>query len=157
LATLADRCARWEILVHKVRVFWNLDWRERLLLVEALAVVVAVRLGLWLLPFQKLRSLVRAAGRCPVDSHSANVLPVERIAWTVRAVGDFVPGATCLTQALAGQIMLARRSQPARLHIGVAKGSEEKLSAHAWLECDGRIVLGDHGYLSAYAPFPTLE
>ena len=154
---MADRCVRSEILLHRIRVFWNLDGRERLLLVEALAIVVAVRLGLWLLSFQKLRSLVRSAGRWPVHSRSANALSVERIAWTVRAVSRFVPGATCLTQALAGQVLLARRSRPTRLHIGVAKGSEKKLSAHAWLECDGQIVLGDHGYLSAYAAFPTLE
>jgi hypothetical protein len=147
----------WETLVHKVRVFWHLEWKERFLLIEALAAVVAVRLGLSLLPFQKLRAMVRWAGRCPVGAHKADALPVERVAWAVRAVSEFVPGASCLTQALSGQALLLRRRRPTRLHIGVAKGSQEKLSAHAWLECDGQIVLGDHGYLAAYAPFPTLE
>jgi len=128
-----------------------------LLLVEALAAVVAIRLGLLLLPFRKLRSLARAAGQYPVGSLYANALPVERIVWTVRAVSEYVPGATCLTQALSGQVLLARRRYPTRLHIGVAKSSREGLSAHAWLEYDGQIVLGDHGGLAAYAPFPSLE
>ena len=66
-------------------------------------------------------------------------------------------GATCLTQALSGQVLLARRRVPSHLHIGVAKSSTKKLNAHAWLECDGQIVLGDHGRLAAYVPFPTLE
>jgi hypothetical protein len=143
--------------MHQVHVFLHLEGKERLLVLEALVMVVAIRLGLWLLSFQKLRALVTRLGQCPVGSHSANSLPVDRIAWAVRAVGQFVPYASCLTQALAGQVLLARRRHPTRLHIGVARKSQEGLEAHAWLECEGRIVLGDHGFLATYTAFPSLE
>ena len=143
--------------MHKVHVFMHLNWRERLLVVEALAIVVMVRLGLKLLPFQKLRALVNKAGQHRVGSRNSAAAPIDRVAWTVRAVSEFVPGATCLTQALSGQVLLARRGYPTCLHIGVAKERQDELAAHAWLECDGRIVLGDHGFLAVYAPFPSLE
>ena len=143
--------------MHKVQVLMHLEWRERLFLVEALAIVVAIRLGLWLAPFKKVRSRVNKVGQRSVDSRKRGVLPVDRIAWTIRAVSEYVPGATCLTQALSGQVLLARRGYPSRLHIGVSKKPRGELEAHAWLECDGQIVLGDHGYLAVYTPFPSLE
>jgi hypothetical protein len=143
--------------MHQVHIFLQLERQERLLLLEALAAVVAVRLGLWLLPFQKLRALVTEIGKRSIGSHSSTWLPTDRIAWAVRAVSQYVPRATCLTQALAGQVLLARRGHPTRLHIGVTRKLRERLEAHAWLECEGRIVLGDHGFLAMYAPFPSLE
>jgi hypothetical protein len=143
--------------VHQAYVFVHLAGKERLLVLEALAVVVAVRMGLWLLPFQKLRVLVTEVGQRPIRSHRSNSLPIDRIAWAVRATSQYVPQATCLTQALSGQVLLARRGHPTRLRIGVAKKSQEGLGAHAWLECEGRIVLGDHGSLAVYTPFPSLD
>jgi hypothetical protein len=143
--------------MHQVRIFLHLEREERLLLLEALAVVVACRLGLWLLPFQKLRALVSEMGQRPIDSQTSNPLSVDRIAWAVRAVSQYVPRATCLTQALAGQVLLVRRGYPTCLRIGVTRKPREGLEAHAWLECDGRIVLGDHGFLAMYTPFPSLE
>ncbi len=55
----------------------------------------------------------------------------------------FVPGrGTCLHEALFGQLMLARRGYPARLQIGVKKGDDGKLIAHAWVEDRGTVVIG---------------
>ena len=55
--------------------------------------------------------------------------------------GRYVPRTTCLTLALAVQILLARRACPAQLCIGVAK-TEDGLEAHAWVESHKRIVMG---------------
>lgn len=49
---------------------------------------------------------------------------------------------TCLPQAIATQVLLARRGYPAFIHLGVAKGMEERIEAHAWVECQGRVVIG---------------
>lgn len=143
--------------MHQVHIFLHLDRKERLLVLEALAIVVAFRLGLWLLPFQKLRALVSKMGQRPIGSHNSSSLSIDRITWAVRAVSQYVPRATCLTQALAGQVLLARRGYPTRLRIGVTRKPPEGLEAHAWVECDGRIVLGDHEFLALYTPFPSLE
>jgi hypothetical protein len=143
--------------MHQVQVFLHLGGKERLLVLEALMIVIAIRLGLWLLPFQTLRALAAEMGKRPIGTRRPNSLPADRVAWAVRAVSQFIPRASCLTQALAGQILLARRGYSTRLRIGVTKRSQEGLEAHAWLECEGQVVLGDHGFLAMYAPFPSLE
>ena len=52
-----------------------------------------------------------------------------------------LPAMHCLPQALATQWMLARRSIASTLHIGVALG-EDGFRSHAWLSCQGRVVIG---------------
>ena len=53
--------------------------------------------------------------------------------------------ATCLTQAMAGWIMLSRRHIPAEVKIGVLDPAVDRFGAHAWLEADRRVLLGDIG------------
>src|SRR5438309_451978 len=67
----------------------------------------------------------------------------DRVVWAVVVASRYVPMSTCLTQALAAQVLLARRGYSAHLHIGVAKeGAEAKLKAHAWVESDGKVLIG---------------
>jgi Transglutaminase-like superfamily len=111
---------------------------------------MVVRLSLLFLPFQLWG---RAAGwllrRRPsaISSHAA----LQDVVWAVSRVSRAIPGATCLTQALAAQLLLSRRGLPSRLRIGVARGSGPALRAHAWLESDGVIVIGGSG-VEAYTP-----
>lgn len=67
---------------------------------------------------------------------------VRRIAASVRRVSRYVPAASCLTQALATEFLLARRGQISSLLIGVTKTEEGEFKAHAWLESDGKIIIG---------------
>jgi hypothetical protein len=80
---------------------------------------------------------------------------VELLIWAVTAASRYVPGATCLAQALAAQVLLGRTGYPARLRIGVAKGEERKFEAHAWVESQGRVVIGGPG-LGRFTPLTTL-
>ena len=68
-----------------------------------------------------------------------------------------MPGAkTRLNQALVTQMLLARRGYPALLHIGVAKGKEGQFQAHAWVESEGKVVIGGSG-LECFTPLAVLE
>jgi hypothetical protein len=109
------------------------------------------RLGLWLLPFKTMQRLVAETN--PVT----NQVPVDRITWAVKVAGRYVPEATCLTQALAAQALLGCFGHPAKLRIGVVRGDGEKLLAHAWVEIQGKVVLGGLEDLSRYTPLPPLE
>jgi hypothetical protein len=74
-----------------------------------------------------------------------------RILWAVGAVNRrLFPDRPCLTQALAARYLLARRGVATRLHIGVARGDGGVLSAHAWLERDGRVLIGGDQSRSRY-------
>jgi hypothetical protein len=66
-----------------------------------------------------------------------------RVVEAVRRASRHVPRATCLTQAIASEIMLARHGHSSNLRIGVTKDAKGVFGAHAWLEVQGRVVIGD--------------
>lgn len=122
-----------------LRSLLRLPWRERAWLLQVAALLWAVRLGLWLLPFQLVRRVVTQYAQ---PSARAAGLPPERVAWAVVSASLVVPAATCLVQALAAQLLLGRRGCATQLRIGVARGDAGQIEAHAWLENDGTIVIG---------------
>ena len=136
-----------------IRQFRALPGCERKLLLRAVLLVAAARIALWTLPFRWVRSVV--GRRRPVAPELA-AIRVSRLSWAVQAAARRIPGASCLTQALALQYLMSRAGQVAEVHIGVAKGSERGFESHAWVEHGGAIVLGDNGELERYAPMLAL-
>jgi hypothetical protein len=137
--------------------FMHLPAAERWLLVKAALMLSAIRLGLELIPFQTLRRLLAKVAEASTGLQETDRSSADRIVWAVEAAGRRLPGAgTCLTQALAAQVLLARRGNPAQLRIGVLKGEEGRLEAHAWLESKGRIVIGG-SELERFTPLVALE
>jgi hypothetical protein len=112
------------------------------LLTQTFVVVVVVRLGLWLLPFQVLRSWLIRLMPTVADEAARDPAAVDRVAVSVGLISPFVPRAHCLTQALATQALIARRGCSSRLCIGVAKAGTTRFKAHAWVEHLDRIVIG---------------
>ncbi len=138
--------------------FLGLPSAERWLLLKAALLLLGIKLGLWLLPFQTLRRFLDGLAQAPVKPREAKQFSAERIAWAVEVAGRRLPVArTCLTQALAAQVLLARRGHPALLHIGVTRAQEkEEFEAHAWLESRGEVVIGRYK-LERYTPLVALE
>jgi hypothetical protein len=131
-------------------------------LTAALGRVCFVRLGLWLLPFRVVKERVEKITAASANSSSGppttqDLQVVLRVASSVRRASRYVPAATCLTQALATQLLLARRGQVSRLRIGVSKGQGGELKAHAWVESQGRIVIGQTNDLPSYTILNRLE
>lgn len=121
------------------------------MLPRALAAVAFVRLCVRFLPLRIWeRATARRLRSGPSPSENAPAT-AQDIAWAVRHVSRVVPGATCLTQALAAQLLLSRRGYASRLRIGVARAPGDGLRAHAWLESGGLVVIGG-SYLEAYTP-----
>lgn len=116
----------------------SLSGSEMIFLGRCLLVVAAVRLGLTLLSYNRVRSLVTRldARQC------ASMGELRRVAWGVAAAARFVPYSTCLTQALSGQYILARQGNASKIRIGIERGTGDQLKAHAWLVSDNHIVLG---------------
>ncbi len=77
--------------------------------------------------------------------------------WAVGAAGRrLFPEKPCLPQALAVLYGLRRRQLPAELRIGVARDSESGLLAHAWVDSEGKTVIGDLPAAGTYTPLPPL-
>jgi hypothetical protein len=108
------------------------------LLLEAWLTLCWVRAGLWLLPW----SIV---SKEPARSTRRSTPSIEQSSAAIRIVSRYVPSATCLTQALALRRLLARHGRVSVLNLGVRNPPGGRLQAHAWLEADGRVILGDPG------------
>jgi len=138
--------------------FLSLKLSASHLLVSALLLLGIVRLGLWLLPFQTLRYLLSRMTRIATEVQEINQASVDRVVWAVTVANRYMPGEVkCLARALATQVLLGQRGHQALLRIGVAKGEQGQLEAHAWVESQGRIVIGNLADFSRYTPLPPLE
>ncbi len=130
---------------------------DRRLLVQAAFFVGLMRLGLWVLPFRiVLRLVEHMRGRTAPGATISGDMS-RRVGWAVRKVARSVPGASCLTQALATQILLSRYGLDGRLRIGVARATAGKLAAHAWIESEGVILVGNLPNLGRFVELPPLE
>jgi hypothetical protein len=127
---------------------------DQRLLTQAALVLVTVWGGLRLLPFQKLCQLIAQVPPTPARRSPDRETDIMPILWALDVASQYVPKATCLTRALALQVLLRRQGQTSRLHIGVAKSQAHILEAHAWVEYQGRVVLGDSSDLCRYTPLP---
>ncbi|MGH7775209.1 MAG: lasso peptide biosynthesis B2 protein [Candidatus Binatia bacterium] len=143
--------------MKQLRKFLLLPPIKRGLLLRSVILLCAIRIGLWLVPFQTLRRFLDRGARVPANPRRSESSPQDRIAWAVRAASRFAPGGSnCLTEALAAQVLLNRQGFRASLHIGVARDERGKLDAHAWVESQGRVVIGG-SELERYTSLSALE
>jgi hypothetical protein len=109
------------------------------LLPQALLLTVFARVCLWLLPFKTVRGvLLDVADHGSRCDHRA-----DQIVRVVETASRCVPRATCLTQALAMEVLLRRSGIDCSLWIGVTEDAENPSVAHAWIESDGTVLCGN--------------
>lgn len=103
---------------------------------------------------------VAGASRPPVAGRHTAAQPDDAqgraVGRAVESAARFVPGALCVAQSLAGQVMLARRRQPSTIHFGFLRSPSGAVEGHAWLEVDGSVVVGD-GPLDSFTRTATFQ
>lgn len=134
-------------LPHGWRQFCALDAAERWLVIEAFMLMAIIQVGFRTMPFAMLRRWLDKAKGCRGAAHTQ-----ARIAWAVNAAGRRLPGRTCLSEALAADVMLRRRGYTSSVRFGIRKirGSSDPPQAHAWVECGGTIVTGQLPMMDDY-------
>ncbi len=133
----------WQKLAAKWR---GLDWAHRFTLLEAAWTLAAAQAAVRLLPFRWLTPRLGRLGdpgiNPPLTPEQAQ--QAQRVGWAVRVLARYLPwDARCLAQAIAGKWMLKRRGLPSTLYLGVDRGQEQWLEAHAWLSCGDEILTGE--------------
>jgi len=134
--------------LRKLAKFVRLPAADRALLVRAAASLLGVRLAMAVMPFRRVERLVGLTWA--VDETRAPV-PRERLVWAVTVASRLVPSARCLAQALVLKGLLERHGYPACLRMGFARDEGDTVSGHAWVECQGQVVLGGGPLLSRFA------
>ena len=101
-------------------------------------------------PFKKIAAKIGVSQvETTKDSLTDNQLLLVIISLQ-RAVKYAIHRSKCYDQALAAKFMLNRRQLPSTLYFGLSK-EDNQLSAHAWVRCGDRIVIGKRGF-EKYTP-----
>ena len=120
---------------------------------QAYILMSLIRLGLYLLPFQRLQSLILKAERLKFVSTMVPDATVRAIALSVeRSARYSVGNPMCLAKALTTAVLMSIYGFPYQINIGVAKDESNNLEAHAWVESEGRVIVGYLPDLSRYVP-----
>jgi hypothetical protein len=129
---------------------------ERRLVAEAMALLPAVHALQSHLPFKRWRALLERAPLASAPRHPR--ASVDQVAWAVEAARRWLPGEyKCLPGAYAAHLMLRRRGHASEVHVGVGRDAAGKVEAHAWVHCEGRIVIGLVEDMERFVPFPPLD
>src|SRR3990172_4864796 len=130
--------------MNHVRKFVRLPLADQWLLLKSILLVLAVRLALRLFSFQVVYGWPSRLGSSPNTTNAAaNPLRTARMIWAVNVASDYLlPERSCLIKALAAQMLLARQAYLTTLRLGVRLTPDGKLCAHAWLEREGAVVIG---------------
>jgi Transglutaminase-like superfamily len=143
--------------LHKLKILTQITAGDRLLLLFALVLLSGIRLGLWLLSFRTLLQVLTKGSQMATQWRVPQVA-IAKIIWAVNVISRyFAPGSKCLARALTTKVLLDWQGHPSDLRIGVAKGEMGQLEAHAWVEVQEQIVMGDLSDLSRYSLLPTLQ
>ena len=136
--------------LHKL---FDKAYKERKILLMTSILLAAIRLGLWLLPFQKLLALLDKFSQ----PSCTKGVSVRKILWSVNVVSRYMSGVKCLARALTTQVLMKRYGHTPKLQIGVASSDTGNLEAHAWIEFQGIVVMGNLPDISRFVPLPSLE
>ena len=142
--------------MRQLRSFFRLSTTDKRLLITSAALLGAIRLGLWLIPFHLLRRFLSKFNREPRTASHIDDAVLSKIVWAMSVLGSRLPG-SCLTQALATQLMFGRRGRATTLRIGVALTEEGEFRAHAWLETEGKIIIGGSESRNRFSLLPPLK
>jgi len=132
---------------------------EIFLVAQAVAALTATRLALHWVRLPVLRRgvwRILAGGRQLPEGQR---LPMARVLGCTEAASRVLPvSTTCRATAIVVQALLQRHGYAVQLRIGVRLPAAGEFAAHAWLEHEGRIVVGGPAsVVDQYQALPDLE
>lgn len=123
------------------------------LFLQACILMMLIRLGLLLLPFRQLQSLILKVNQRKVLTPVSPDITTWDIAVAVRRSTKYSLNVKCLAKALTTGMLMTTYDLPYKINIGVAKGDCNNLEAHAWVMSEGKVVVG---YIPDLARYVTM-
>jgi hypothetical protein len=131
---------------------------DRNLLLRAAVGVFLMRAGLATIGYAKLVRFLSRLQRAESSPRPGSTSDLDRTVWAVAAAGRLLLGdRPCLPLAMTTQWLLRRRGFSTDLRIGVMRDPSGHLEAHAWVEQNGRILIGQTPALQEFQPLPALS
>lgn len=139
----------------KASKFLQLPTHRQTALLGAVAALLVVRALVAVVPFGAVRTVLAWIARPHVLTAETG-RDIRECVWAVETASRHVPGTTCLTKSLAGQVLLERNGYDSVLRIGITRG-EDGLTAHSWLEHQSEVVVGNAADRSEYTFLPPVD
>lgn len=141
----------------RIRRFMLASGAEQGLFLSSVIVMGVARIALLVFPLRRVVATLNALNR-RWHRATGSSMGVRRAALRIAQAASWCPiPTTCLSRTIAAYFLMSRLgfSSTPRIGVTTAGGS---FGAHAWLECEDEIVIGDKspdGNL--YHPVPSLE
>jgi hypothetical protein len=130
---------------HRFRKFNELSWDEQLLVSEAYFLHLTTGLILKIIPFKWIPVLfssrqfeaptLEETQSRPYRMSGWKSKDIELIRTAIQRAGRVSPWKNrCLVSSLAGRCMLRQRKISSQISLGVTKGQNSHMIAHAWLK-----------------------
>ncbi len=125
-------------IVHR---FWELDRKDKWLLLQAVMALANARIRLIVFSFKRLSDrLSDTGGGTGIEPDPEEL---RRISYAISAAANHVPWRSdCFPQCIAARKLLDRRGYASTIHLGVERVGAADLAGHAWLTCGDTAVTG---------------
>lgn len=138
----------------KIRLFFRftcIPFRQKILLVEAIVLLLASKMLLMLLPFRTSKKFFKKKEKL---HKQANIQLLKDIHLSIERANRIAFWSNvCLVKSFAARFMLQRRGIAATIYLGIQVKEENELLAHAWLMTNGVFVTprGDSAFKEIYS------
>jgi Transglutaminase-like superfamily len=112
------------------------DW---ILLAQAWSLLLAIDIGLRILPFRKVQSWLKPPPQEEISAIQAETVIRRSTEFLDLAARHHLYPMTCLRRSLTLQWLLAKGGLDAAVQFGVRR-ENGTLQAHAWLDYQGRVI-----------------
>lgn len=120
----------------------SISWHAKIKFFHAIASLITIKTGLTILPFSTFRRLyywLANSGK----SKNISASEIKETVWAVDTAANLLPfELLCLPRALATKYLL-RKVPALSLEIGIEINPAKAFEAHAWVEKEGEILIGD--------------
>lgn len=129
--------------MERLRKLRRLTWAETFCLGQAWGLLWTLDIALLVIPFQSVLNFLRQVPSSTIRLPLGTGTDAPRLAWLIERAAIAGPtDGPCLRQTLVLLYMLRRRGQEGQVRIGVAR-EQGRFKAHAWLDQNGRVLLGE--------------
>ncbi len=112
---------------------------------EAWFLLHFAKLIILFMPFKKIASWMGSLGVESTHDLYSSALSTKNKHAVRRASRYALHKSKCYDQALSAKALLGQMGLPATIYFGLAKESQNQLSAHAWVRCGNKIITGKAG------------
>nr|WP_295930378.1 lasso peptide biosynthesis B2 protein [uncultured Dyadobacter sp.] len=119
----------------------TLSVSEKISFLKAAVCLSCIKIGLTVLPFSMFRKIFHWFTATSEVTEVPQV-KIDRLVWAVDTAANLLPfELLCLPRALAVKYLL-RKAPSMTLEIGIEVNPAKHFEAHAWIEQNGNIVIG---------------